>query len=334
MRLNPVKLTYLALVAFFSFALASALPAQDLAGSKDPPGTRRYAGSEIIAYRAPKFDEFELPLSPPAYGRPGFDKSLKLQGLVSRYTYLAPLGRSTLEVMANYKLEFQRLGLIALYEKVPGGYGRFISVFADIAIEDGVRPIFDGDEAHERLLVGKTKDAKPSYYLVFVATANGPGGGMADWLRPKVQRGQTVAEVIVVAPSSLEERMEFVNAAEMSKSLTDSGKIALYGIYFDTDKDTLQSTSTPTLQEIATLLKSDPKLKVWIVGHSDNQGVPAYNLDLSRRRAATVIRELTSKFGIAADRLDSFGCGPYAPVESNDTEQGRARNRRVELVRR
>jgi len=131
--------------------------------------------------------------------------------------------------------------------------------------------------------VGKSKDATPTYYCVFVTGALAPGGGMADWLRPKVHKDQPVAEVIVISPGALEEKMEFVNAAEMSKSLADSGKIALYGIYFDTDKDTLQSNSVPTVEEIATLLKSDPKLKVRIVGHSDSQGAASYNLDLSRR---------------------------------------------------
>jgi outer membrane protein OmpA-like peptidoglycan-associated protein len=328
-----MKLTYIAIFALSAFALPLALSAQDLAGSKDPPGTRRYAGSEIIGYRAPKFDEFVLPLGPPAWGKPGYEKSLQLQGEVSRYTYLAPMGRSTLELMGNYKLEFQRLGFTTLYEKTATdrtiAFGGF---FTGIQDEDGVRPLLGYNEPEERLLVGKSKDAKPTYYCIFVTAARLlPGAD--SWLKPKVHKDQPVAEVIVISPGVLEERMEFVNADEMSKSLTNSGKIALYGIYFDNDKDTLQSNSAPTLQEIARLLKSDPKLKVRIVGHSDNQGAANYNLDLSRRRAVTVVRELTSKLGIGADRLDSFGCGPYAPVESNETEQGRSKNRRVELVR-
>ena len=326
--MKPINVTF---VVFAVSILPSGVMAQDLAGSKDPPGTKRYAGSEIIGYRAPKFDEFELPLGPPARGKKGYEKSLQLQGQVSRYTYLAPMGRSTLELMSNYKLEFQRLGFTTLYEKTatqPGWFGYF---FTGIEDEDGVKPLLGWNEAQERLLVGKSKDAKPTYYCVFVTAINHTPA--AEWLQPKVHKDQPVAEVIVISPGALEERMEFVNADEMSKSLTDSGKIALYGIYFDTDNDTLQPNSTPTVQEIAKLLKSDPKLKVRIVGHSDNQGAANYNLDLSRRRAATVVRELTSKLGIAADRLDAFGCGPYAPVESNETEQGRAKNRRVELVR-
>jgi OOP family OmpA-OmpF porin len=325
---KPINVAFVVLA--FSI-LPSGLMGQDLAGSRDPPGTKRYAGSEIIGYRAPKFDEFVLPLGPPARGKPGYEKSLQLQGQVSRYTYLAPVGRSTLELMGNYKLEFQRLGFTTLYEKTatdPGWFGYF---FTGIEDEDGVQRLLKYNEAQERLLVGKSKDAKPTYYCVFVTAINHTPA--ADWLKPKVHKDQAVAEVIVISPGALEEKMEFVNAAEMSKSLTDAGKIALYGIYFDTDKDTLQANSAPTVQEIAKLLRADPKLKVRIVGHSDNQGAANYNLDLSRRRAATVVRELTSKLGIAADRLDAFGNGPYAPVESNETEQGRAKNRRVELVR-
>ena len=127
--------------------------------------------------------------------------------------------------------------------------------------------------------------------------------------------------------------MTFVKAESMAKSLTDHGKIALYGIYLDTDKDAVREDSQATLQEIARLLKNQPQLKIRVVGHTDNQGSATHNLDLSRRRAANVGRALTSEYAIAADRLDSFGCSWYAPVASNDSEDGRARNRRVELVK-
>jgi len=101
-----------------------------------------------------------------------------------------------------------------------------------------------------------------------------------------------------------------------------------------TNKDAVKAESQPTLAEIAKLLKSNPSLRLHVVGHTDNQGKSDYNLDLSRRRAASVVAELTGKQGIAANRLDSFGCGMYSPVASNDAEEGRAKNRRVELVQR
>src|SRR5215475_12719507 len=90
----------------------------DLPGSKDPAGMKRYEGSEIIGYRQAKFDEYLLPLGKQVTFAPAaFQKSQKLEGLVSRYTYLAPLGRSPAEVMQNYKLEFARLGLVTMYQK-------------------------------------------------------------------------------------------------------------------------------------------------------------------------------------------------------------------------
>jgi outer membrane protein OmpA-like peptidoglycan-associated protein len=118
----------------------------------------------------------------------------------------------------------------------------------------------------------------------------------------------------------------------MKQAIHDSGKVALYGLFFDTDKDAVKPESQPTLAEIAKLLKSTPSLRLHVVGHTDNQGKSDYNLDLSRRRAASVVAELTGKHGIAANRLDAFGCGMYSPVASNDAEDGRAKNRRVELV--
>jgi OOP family OmpA-OmpF porin len=123
-----------------------------------------------------------------------------------------------------------------------------------------------------------------------------------------------------------------IDANAMGSSLDETGKVALYGIYFDTGKSTLKPESDPTLSQIAQLLKQKPLLKVFIVGHTDMVGDPAANLRLSQDRAQAVIAALTSKYGIAATRLTPFGAGPYAPVGSNKTDNGRAKNRRVELV--
>jgi OOP family OmpA-OmpF porin len=313
-------------------ALRIAALAADLPGSKDPPGMKRYEGSEIIGYREPRFDEFLLPMGPPtSQDPPKYAKSLKIEGLVSRYAYVAPAGRTPTELLRNYKLEFQRLDLVTLYEKGPSDRGWFGPTLSQIAVEDKIGDILAYNEAQERVLVGRTKDASPTYYYVFVTSYR--DGNMPDRLQSTVTKDSALAELVVVTPQQMEKKMTFVNAGEMSRSLADSGKIALYGIYFDTDKDSLRSDSLTTLQEIAKLLATDRSLKVSVVGHTDNQGKPDYNLDLSRRRAAAVVRELTSKYGISTDRLSSFGCGFYAPVASNDTEDGKAENRRVELVK-
>jgi OOP family OmpA-OmpF porin len=123
-----------------------------------------------------------------------------------------------------------------------------------------------------------------------------------------------------------------MDAAGMANGLSNAGSVAIYGIYFDTAKSDLKPESETTLAEIAKLLKQTPALKVFIVGHTDMVGDPAANVRLSQARAQSVVNALTSKYGIAATRLSPFGNGPYAPIASNKTEEGRAKNRRVELV--
>jgi outer membrane protein OmpA-like peptidoglycan-associated protein len=123
-----------------------------------------------------------------------------------------------------------------------------------------------------------------------------------------------------------------MDAAAMANGLSSHGSVALYGIYFDTAKSDLKPESEPTLSEIAKLLKGKRTLKVFIVGHTDMVGDPAANLKLSQARAQSVINALVTKYGIEGSRLTAFGVGSYAPVASNKTEEGRAKNRRVELV--
>jgi outer membrane protein OmpA-like peptidoglycan-associated protein len=318
------------LVANVAGAGATALAA-DVPGSKDPPGMKRYEGSEIIAYREPKFDEYLLPLGvATSFGPPKYEKSAAIEGQVSRYTYIAPAGRTPAEVFRNYKLEFERLGLETLYEKKPGDRGWFGPTFDKVADEDGLGQILAYNQDEERLLVGRTKGSNPVHYLVFVTAYR--DGVIPARLKDAVQKGRTLAHVAVIAPDVMEKKMVFVNADEMKKSLQDEGRVALYGIFFDTDKDVVKPESKATLEEVAKLLAANPSLRLRVVGHTDNQGKADYNLDLSRRRAASVVGELTGKLGVDAARLDSFGCGLYAPVASNETEDGRAKNRRVELV--
>jgi hypothetical protein len=143
--------------------------AQDVAGSKDPAGMQRYEGSTLIGYRAPKFDEYLLPLGEPTQGDPPtYEKSMPVEGQVSYYTYLAPAGRSPAELFRNYKQEFQRLGVEVMYEKSASQRGWFGPTFDKISSEVDLGQILEYAESDERLLVGKTKDGKPSYYEIFI----------------------------------------------------------------------------------------------------------------------------------------------------------------------
>jgi len=123
------------------------------------------------------------------------------------------------------------------------------------------------------------------------------------------------------------------DANSMANSIKESGKVAVYGIYFDTGKSTLKPESQPTLQEITKLLKADPNLKLYVVGHTDNTGAFDANMKLSMDRAGAVVNALVSQFSVNAARLRACGDGPTSPVASNDKEEGKALNRRVELVK-
>jgi OOP family OmpA-OmpF porin len=123
------------------------------------------------------------------------------------------------------------------------------------------------------------------------------------------------------------------NAVDLSNGLKNNGHIVLNGILFDTGKDVVKPESSAALDEVVKMLKADAKTKVYVVGHTDNVGALAANIDLSKRRAAAVVQVLATKYAIPADRLQSFGAGRYAPIASNDSEDGRTLNRRVELVK-
>lgn len=123
------------------------------------------------------------------------------------------------------------------------------------------------------------------------------------------------------------------DAAAFREGIRATGHFAVYGIFFDSDRADVKPESAQAIAEIATLLKGDPALKVHLVGHTDNTGTVEHNLELSRKRAQAVLQALVAGHGIAAARLRADGCGPLAPVASNDSEEGRAKNRRVELVK-
>jgi len=122
-----------------------------------------------------------------------------------------------------------------------------------------------------------------------------------------------------------------MTADDIRSTLALDGRVAFYGIYFDTDKTVVKPESEPTLKAIADFLKQNP-VNVFIVGHTDNTGDLLRNTTLSKDRAAAVVNELTTKYGVNKSLLAPQGVGSLAPIASNETEEGKARNRRVEIV--
>jgi outer membrane protein OmpA-like peptidoglycan-associated protein len=155
------------------------------------------------------------------------------------------------------------------------------------------------------------------------------GGAMTGIYVEAFNEGRDYNLTIVESKAMQQEVV--ADAKVMRNELAETGRTVVPGIYFDTASATIKPESEPALAEIAKLLNGTPALKVYVVGHTDSVGSLESNLKLSSDRAASVVRALTAR-GIAASRLKSAGVGPYAPVASNDTDTGKAKNRRVELV--
>jgi outer membrane protein OmpA-like peptidoglycan-associated protein len=124
-----------------------------------------------------------------------------------------------------------------------------------------------------------------------------------------------------------------VGAPDMRNKLITEGKLVTYGIYFDSGSDKIKPESAGTMKEIATVLTDNPTVNVKIVGHTDSDGEDAKNLDLSKRRAIAVKNAFSTQYGIDALRIQTDGKGETEPLAPNTTSDGKARNRRVELIK-
>lgn len=168
-------------------------------------------------------------------------------------------------------------------------------------------------------------DPKQNWWVVGTVTID----GKQTWVQAERGNGKIWLRMVKMQPM---EQTIVADAAAYSKDLKSAGHVAVGGIYFDTASAVLKPESAPALKEIAKLLKSDPSLKVYVVGHTDSVGNVDANLKLSHGRAEAVIAALVGEHGVGQARLRPFGNGPFAPVASNASEEGRAVNRRVELV--
>lgn len=154
--------------------------------------------------------------------------------------------------------------------------------------------------------------------------------GQEIWVQ--IEKGNGAIWLRIVEKKAMEQYI-VADAAAFSNDINATGHAAVYGINFDTGKATIKPDSAQAIEEIAKLLKADPNLKIHVVGHTDNTGGVDSNIKLSQGRAEAVLQALVRDHGIAPARLRSYGCGQFAPVASNDSEEGWAKNRRVELVK-
>jgi len=155
--------------------------------------------------------------------------------------------------------------------------------------------------------------------------------GKETWLEVRVYSG--ILYRITIVEREIMEQEIVADANAMGNDINNTGHVSLYGIFFDSGKSDLKPESDSAIVQISKLLINNAALKLYVVGHTDNVGNIDANMKLSNDRANEVVKTLVANYGIAADRLKSYGVASLAPVASNDTEEGRAKNRRVELVK-
>ncbi|MDP1907618.1 MAG: OmpA family protein [Hyphomicrobium sp.] len=307
---HPIVRPLFLLLALCLLAPGAAAQTRDVAGARDFPGVGRFAGSVITGYQVKDFDAARMQAAAFKDGQP--TDARRLEGKITRIAYRSNPGPSILEVFRNFETQLTKIGFEKQLACDTDACGGIPFIEANDAL-----PIpqmwIDGFNYHY-YLGRRIEGARETYASVVVSENN----------------RDIYAQLIVTETRAIENKM--VDAAAMSKGLRETGRIALYGIYFDTDRAVLKPESRPALEQIAKLLAAEAQLNVFIVGHTDSQGPYAYNLDLSRRRAEAIAEELVKNYRIGAPRLRTAGVAHLAPVGSNGNEAGRALNRRVELV--
>lgn len=287
------------------------------AASVDPGGDHPlispYAGSELCARDFSAYDEATRVTG----NVRGVNTTETLEGRYTRLCYRNPQGRSVFEIMRNYRDALVGRGMALEYEcSGPRACASF-NVRNGVALGSvmRVKQHQASNQADLRYFTGRlAQDAGTAYVSVIVIP--------------------TYTLIHVVESDRMETGMVSVDAGALAEGLQRDGKVTLDGIHFDTARDTLRPESDPALAQVAQLMGDQPGINLMVVGHTDSTGTPEGNIQLSQRRAERVRDALVGRFGIAASRLTAQGVGAALPVASNDTEDGRQRNRRVELVQR
>ncbi|NZA25055.1 OmpA family protein [Luteimonas sp. SJ-92] len=271
----------------------------------DHPLIAPYAGSNLRERKYDAYNEYQRIV--------GFaqrqNRTERLEGRLTRLRYDNPRGRSTFEIERNYRDALAARGFRVDYE---------------CQRRDACGSIANpGWNTINGMNVGIAGDLR--YFTGRLAYGDGNA-------YVSVAVNPHITYVHVLETAGMDTGMVGVSADALAAGLAQDGKVTLDGIFFDTGRATLKPESNPSLDQAAQLLNQQASLKLLVVGHTDGTGSAASNMTLSQQRADAVRNALLAR-GIAAARLAAQGVGSTVPVASNDTEAGRAQNRRVELVK-
>lgn len=338
-----------ATAALSSGAQALEWNSKDVQGSHDHPLIHRFNGSWLVGYQKIGFDQTKVPSQ---FGLEGMNELIKptlVEGQITRLLYLAPFGKRPYEVQKNY--------ISALKA---AGYKETLTCAGEDACQSTLYGLRDGMEGMAILDFGKAVIANPSLKDVLSRVDSGSNiFGQNDKLQQMsvgtISSGGKNAYVLVssdkhysgdiavtyiqiVQPEDMQLGQVSVDLNglqtkdKISAEISAQGKIAIYGVYFDTGKAEIKAESKKQLAEMGKYLQESRDKKVFIVGHTDNQGSFTANMKLSMDRAKSVVAYLNKEFGIDNNRMQAQGVANLAPVGSNKSDEGKAKNRRVEVV--
>lgn len=295
-----VTITLLAISLCLSIAFTSA----QAANGKDHPLINRFPGANIAHYEHLEYEEMSFILSKP-YKKDGTwvaDKTQPVAGKVTYIHYELPKTKSPLQVFRNYQKAIKKQNMTVLFNcertcvNVNAGHlDHLYNNHQDFYFNYG----FD------QYIVAK----RDNFYLSLIVN----DGGVFQ---------------LVIEEETLNDDL----ISPIAEALASTGKIDLYGFHFDSGKSALKPESDSELAELATILNEHPALRIKIVGHTDNVGDSKANQKLSAARAKSVLNALVKNFNVNAANLSAEGQGETQPVDTNSTEMGRAKNRRVEII--
>jgi OmpA-OmpF porin, OOP family len=318
--------TLTALSAIFFIMSFGVGHAADAEGCKDDPAAPRFEGAEIDTCINKKFESYSLITGKVLdYSvdtkKAKFASSETIEGSLTRNLYIIKNNASSLEVYRTYAAALKEAGFSAVFEadgnSIDNSKGSDAGNLYYFSYEGGAARPFATGSNHRYGSFRKKSDTED----IAVGLAIVEDGGE-----------RVLANIDVARPKAMQAKLVQVTSSEIGKQLNAGGKIAIYGILFDFNKAEIKPESKPALEQIAQYLKDNADAKLWVVGHTDNVGGQAFNQELSDNRANAVVDALRDDYDIKGKRLKGAGVGLLAPTASNATEEGRAKNRRVELI--
>ena len=286
------------------------LDAKDIKGSSDYPLLGRIPGSTIYAYDQKGYKTLYYPTKYENYKV----ESKKLAGKYRKIGYLLPESLSTEAAVAIYEQKLKELSTDIVWHCEDASVDLIVKL--------------------HKLQKDDIVGVAPREVYCLSAIGNIEGKQYAFYIESRSKHKKSYLDLHVVEADALDTTLELVSAEKIAQDIDTQGHIALYGIMFEFDSDKIKPSSEASLKEIADYLGANGDVSLYVVGHTDNKGDYAYNLDLSKRRANAIKKYLVQTHHVNPKRLQAVGVGPVAPIARNSSEEGRKKNRRVELVKK